>query len=165
MASGDRKKWREVEAFVGHHLDEPLELAEPQHFSPLETMEILWSLNEIFRPKFHRIRSEKYRGAHERKADDAIREFAHRRGDWDALPVGTWRVLLERHLQMLTVLAANAASGERVSMTLPRALPEDARLGFAMLFWLYRMKLPWRPDDRSAVELPEGAAETYLQRH
>ena len=103
--------------------------------------------------------------ASERRADDAIRDFAYRRGTWDALPVGTWRVLLERHLQMLTVLTANAAHGTQVSMTVPRELLESARLGFAVLFWLYRMKLQWPPDDRSAVALPEGAAETYLRPH
>ena len=163
--SRDKRRWREVEAYAEHHLDHPLEFAEPRHFSPMETIEILWPLNDVFRPNVHRIRTEKYRATYERKADDAIREFVYRPDTWDRLPTATWRVLLERHLQMLTVLAANHASGVQSLMSLPRGLPESARLGFAMLFWLYRMKLPWPVDDRAAVELPEGAVEAFLRPH
>ena len=165
-AALNRRKLRALDAFAARHLGYALEYAEPHPISPLETLSILWSLNDVFRPRLLELRAQQYSVGHETAADRAIVHFAREPGAdaWAELPAATWRVLLERHEQMLMTVAANHLSGRREFMAIPLGLPESARLGFAMLFWLYGMKLPWPPDGRPSLELPEGSAAEYLRR-
>lgn len=119
-------------------------------------MEIMWPLNDMFRARLHEIRTLPYDAAFEAEADAAIGRMADDAAEaWTGLSPGAWRVLLERHLQMLAVAAANMAAGNPL-MTLPPGPPlseGDLRVGLA-LTWLLRMKLPFPEADRARYEFP-----------
>jgi hypothetical protein len=122
----------------------------------MQIVEILWPLNDIFRPHSETIRIVKYDPRLESKADKAIEDFVFRdKKTWENMPLEIWRVLLERHIQMQVVAIANTKDNNSITR-LPGELPESARLGAVMLLLLHSMKLPFPPDDRSLFELPKG---------
>lgn len=127
-------------------------------------LEIMWPLNDLFRPRLHEIRALPYDPEFEAEADAAIERMAEdAAGAWAGLSPGAWRVLLERHLQMLVVATANMAVGNRL-MTLPPGPPltdEELRVALALL-WLLQMKLPFPAVDRSLHEFPpQPPAKTH----
>lgn len=148
------------EKIIGH----PLELSKPEPVSGWDLVVTLWPLNEIFQPVIHRVRTVKYRDRHEAPADQAILDFSvdPRAETWAGLPVGTWRVLLERHQQLMVVALANEMAGNTFTY-LPSTLPDDARLAGVMLLLLYQMKLPFPVADRSRLELPEGTPDPSMR--
>ena len=128
---------------------------EVEKLSGWRVVELLWPLNDMFRARWEKIRHLPYIAGFESHADAAIRAFAEApgAGTWAALPNGVWRVLLERHQQMIAVALANEAAGNPV-ISLPAGLSEDdQRIGLMLLF-LLEMKLPWPPTDRSRDPAP-----------
>lgn len=119
-------------------------------------MEIMWPLNDMFRARLHLFRHLPYDPAFEKQADEAILRLEHNPASaWENLPLEVWRVLLERHAQMLAVAAANMVAGNPLT-TLPPGPPlsdSDLRVGLAFL-WLLKMKLPFPAGDRSRYEFP-----------
>lgn len=144
----------------------PLMSQRPVYLSGLQVVEALWPLNEVFRPKLAMVRGLPYDPLFEREADEAIasRALGLPGADWDSLPAGAWRVLLERLQQAIVVAAANEAAGNLL-MPIPDGFPENARTAAAMLFLLHQMKLPFPIADRSDMTLPAGSAQASLQRH
>lgn len=129
-----------------------------------QVVELLWPLNERFRPLFQRIATVPYNDAFSADADTAIERMVFDSADWADLPAGVWRVLLERQQQMLRVALANEMTGTPL-MSLPAALPHGALPAAAMLFWLHGMRLPFPPADRSGSALPPAAALASLRPH
>lgn len=148
-----------LRAFLESNCGGPLEGLAPLRLSSDDVAAALWPLNDLFRPQMARVREQLYRPSFEAAADVAIERFvaAPVAGSWSAIEAGTWRVLLERHLQALTLVMAGDAG-----MTVPAQLPRAARTGAAMLFLLHQMKLPWPAADRSHFELPPGAVPGSL---
>lgn len=124
--------------------------------SPDQLLEHLWWLNDVFRPELARIVTLPYDASYEAEADEALSNLARddNTTSWAHCTPGAWRVLLERHIQMLLVATANMAAGESVITYLPKGMKaSDKRIGLALLF-LPRMKLPWPPEDRSGFVFP-----------
>lgn len=154
-------------AYMARRLGRSLDGVEPVAISPWGVIEILWPLNDLFRENIHQIRTLPYDPAFEKEADVAIEQFSRRPGKsgWESLSGRAWRVLLERHQQIMLVAMANEAAG-RPSMTrLPHGLPEDAELPALMLLLLHGMKLPYEPEERSVLELPDSPPDQPLRRH
>ena len=147
-------------------LGKPLDLIEPIPVTGWEVVETVWPLNEIFRPFLTRIRTVKYDERYEAAADAAIEKYVQSQSakTWDDLPAEVWRVLLERHQQLIIVALANEKEGNPVTI-LPSGLPASARLGGIMLLLLHGMKLPWPAEDRSQFEFPEGGSPSSLTQH
>lgn len=144
----------------------PLRAQRPVYLSGGQVAEALWPLNEAFRPKLAMIRSLPYDSTFELQADEAIvaRVFDLAGADWESLPAGAWRVLLERQQQAIAVAMANEKAGNPL-MPVPDGFPESARTAAAMLFVLHQMKLPFPVVDRSDMTLPSGSDRASLQRH
>jgi hypothetical protein len=156
-----------METFILQVMGRALDGLKPVPISGWQAVEALWPLNERFRPQVHQIRALPYLAAYEDEADAAIAALALNRpgADWSGLSGEAWRVLLERQQQILTVAVANEVAGNTKFMSIPSGLPKAAWTGFAMLFWLHRMKLPFPVEDRSGYELPAGTPPTSLRRH
>ena len=88
--------------------------------------------------------------------------------DWSAEPPGVWRVLLERHMQVLQLLALKAAEAGSWSapfMSVPEPAAPALRSKLAIVFLLHSTLLPFPIVERSGAELPGGAAPSSLTRH
>lgn len=97
-------------AFFERVLDCPLDSVPPVAVEGERVAQILWPLNALFRPQFERICSLPYRPRFEREADQGIEAFAEKpeAETWASLSPGAWRVLLERHQQMIMVALLNS---------------------------------------------------------
>ena len=139
----------------------------PVPVSGMGMVEIIWPLNEMFQPFITRIRTIKYDSKYEAAADKAIELYVRNPGIsvWDSLPGDVWRVLLERHNQLIATGMANEVAGNKNFTALPLGLPESARLGGIMLLWLHSMPLPFPPEDRSDFELPAGSQPASMTLH
>ena len=138
----------------------------PVELSGWEVVEIIWPLNNLFRPKWRHIRSVKYRIGFEKEADKAIEDFVVNpvAGIWDNLADGTWRVLLERYTQLIQLALANELADNPVTY-LPEGLPKASQLCGLMILLLHSMKLPWPPGDRSHLEKPAESPPESLRLH
>lgn len=147
-------------------LGKPLQNITPIPVTGWEVVEIVWPLNEIFRPFMTRIGTIKYDARYEAAADEAIEKYVRNQSakTWEKLHGEVWRVLLERHLQLMVVAIANERAGNPV-IVFPSGLPASARLGGIMLLLLHGMKLPWPAEDRSQFEFPEGGPPSSLTQH
>jgi hypothetical protein len=142
--------------YLEKNLIKPLSSCKPIPICGMKVVEILWPLNELFRPHYETIRIVKYYNKFETKADKAIENIVlHNKNAWDDMQLETWRVLLERHIQLQIVAIVNEKENNNVT-SLPYGLPEDAQQGALMLLLLHSMVLPFPPDDRSLFELPKG---------
>lgn len=150
------------ERIIGRPLNQTL----PVPVSGWEVVEIVWPLNEVFRSFLTRIRTIKYDQRFETSADEAIEQFVKNQKPetWKTLAGETWRVLLERHQQLIVVALANEMQNNKVTV-LPQGLPKNARLGGIMLLLLHSMILPWPSEDRSHFDLPEGGPPSSLTVH
>ena len=137
----------------------------PKPVSGWRVVEILWPLNDVFREHIHRIRSIKYRPEFEPEADKAIDLFAAdpRAESWASVSPGAWRVLLERHMQMMQVAQANEVAGNDIITVLPSGLPKICELSGIMLVLLREMSLPFPVIDRARLELPDGPPPVSLK--
>jgi hypothetical protein len=99
-------------------------------------MELMWPLNDVFRIRLHEIGSLTYDASFETEADSAIAALPENPSAWQAASPGAWRVLLERHVQMLEVALANALIGNPL-ITFPPgpALSDDEWRTGLMLLW------------------------------
>lgn len=149
------------ERFIGS-----LDNVQPVPVSGWRLIEILWPMNAVFRPYLERIRSIEYSPHFEAEADKAIEMFAEdpRAETWNDVSPGAWRVLLERHQQMLTVAQANEMIGNIVTV-LPAGIPKEAELPGVMLVLLHGMKLPFPLSDRSRLELPNIPPPESMMLH
>ena len=129
-------------------------------------VEILWPMNDVFRPYLERIRSIEYSPHFEAEADTAIERFAEdpRAETWNDVSPGAWRVLLERHIQMLRVARLNEMAGNIVTV-FPAGLPKEAELPGAMLLLLHGMKLPFPLSGISRLQLPEMPPPRSMRLH
>lgn len=136
-----------------------------QACSPSDLLEALWPLNDVFRPKMSRLQTLRYSPRFETEADDAVIAFASSpiAATWEGLTSGAWRVLAERHLQMLVVCTANMAAGEAAMWFIPQQLPAGDRTAAAVLEWLYGMTLPWPPRAPGSLELPASTHPGSMQ--
>ena len=139
----------------------------PVPLTAWEVLEILFPLNDIFRPQLEEIRATRYCAHYEWWADAAIEDFAaHPVAEaWHNLSPCVWRVLLERHQQMLVLAGANLSQGLPVFTVIPRGLPQRAYLPVMMLLWLHSMELPCPPKDRSKLDLPDCVSSRSLISH
>lgn len=119
----------------------------PVSLSGWEVAEALWPLNQYFRPHYQQFAGLPYNPAFEKQADIAQKRFVFE-GMWGPVSVEAWRVILERQQQTLVVALANEVDGNHL-MPVPHLLPKQAYTGFAVLFWLQGMKLPFPASDRS----------------
>jgi len=151
--------------FLEDTMGKPLDDCVPVPVSPDEYLEIMWSLNDVFKEHVHLINSVKYKKAFEKSADKAVEKFAFGDAERKTISSGTWRVLLERHKQMLTVALANKHAGESSITVLPHGFPEDQKQAALMLLLLRRMKLPYKVNDQQAVGwlASDGSAPLRLQ--
>jgi hypothetical protein len=143
--------------FLERQLGRSLDEAAPVKLRGWDVVEALWPLNDIFRPVHPLVRTVAYDWQYEASADIAIEQFAKEVGarSWDNLPVQTWRVLLERYVQLTKVALAVEADGRPLT-TMPSGLSRVALTAALMLALLHGMKLPWTPGDRSSDVLPSG---------
>lgn len=156
-----------VRAYFESVMGKPLDQIPPVSFSGRDVAEIVWPLNEVFRPFLTRIRTISYDPKYEAAADNAIERYVKNPvlATWNNLPGGVWRVLLERHQQLIMMAFASDIAGNTKFTSLPLGLPENARLGGIMLFWLHGMKLPFPIEDRAAFELPSGTSPASMTLH
>jgi hypothetical protein len=139
-----------------------------QKLSGWRIIELLWPLNDMFRARLHEIRGLPYRAEFEAEADAAIDalETSPNAKSWSTLSPGAWRVLLERHQQVLTAAAMMEATGEgQDTITIPAGLDEDHQRAALMLLWLRGMKLPFPVNDRAQLELPPRGAPAPWRPH
>lgn len=152
---------RFFERFLG-----PLNDIQSVPVSGWRLVEILWPLNDLFRQYLSRIKIIRYESRFEPEADKAIERFSEKPDPaaWGDISPGAWRVLLERHMQITVVALANEKEGSPITV-LPSGLPKDAELPGVMLLMLHQMKLPWPPEDRAGLELPEGPPPVSMKLH
>ena len=123
------------------------ENAAPSAVSPARYLQLMWPLNAAFKSKAARLATLAYDPLFEEDADQALLRLtsAMPAKAWKKCSIGCWRVLYERHTQMLMLAMTNDAEGARSLTQLPAGLNEDQqRTGLALTFML-RMKLPWPP--------------------
>lgn len=152
---------RYLESRLGVDLDS----VKPIPLTGWQVVEILWPLNDVFRPHLHAVRRLSYQPDFEDDADRAIETFVLQGNPkaFSGYRPETWRVLLERHQQMLMVALANEAAGNHVTY-LPAELQDDARLPALMLALLHEMELPFPVADQGSLELPPGAPPSSLRQ-
>lgn len=162
------KRFELQQQLVERTLGLALESTRPVDMSIEEVTQALWPLNERFRPHLAQIQSLAYDQRLEGAADGAVERLVLHGAAWDGEPSGVWRVLLERHLQVMQLLALKA--GEAGSWTAPfLSVPEPAdaalRARLAIVFVLHSTPLPFAVAERSGAALPQGNAPGTLTRH
>lgn len=153
---------------VQQALGRPLETTRPVQMSIDQVQRALWPLNALFRPHMAQIQSLAYDHAAEAAADEAVAQMVLRGASWEQESAGVWRVLLERHLQVQTLLALKAAeAGTWNAPFMPVPEPADSalRTRLAIVFLLHSTPLPFPVAERSTAELPQGNAPGTLTRH
>lgn len=153
---------------VQHALGRPLETMLPVRMSVDQVTEALWPLNDRFRPHMAQIQSLAYDKTLEGAADIAIEQLVLVDADWSAERPGVWRVLLERHLQVLQLCAlkaAEAGSWAAPLMSVPDPASPALRAKLAVAFFLHSTPLPFAVADRADAQLPQGNVAGTLTRH
>jgi hypothetical protein len=147
----------ELHAFFVVATGEPEDQWGALALSPWDLIEALWPLNDVFRPHMARLKTVPYSAGHEMAADAAVLAFAEKGAvAWTPLNAAVWRVLLERHTQMLMTCTANAKAGREVMWTIPAQLPGALRTRAAVLEWWLRMTLPFPVLEGEHLQLPSG---------
>lgn len=133
-----------------------IDVRNPQSVSGWRVIELLWPLNDLFRPRLHEIGPLPYDPAYEPAADAALNTLVEPSpAPWRNLPPPVWRVLLERQLQAIETAGLHHIQTDGAPFTmLPRGLSEADLSTFAAVLLLHGMKLPLPPADRSAHEFP-----------
>jgi len=119
--------------------------------SPARYLWLMWEWNAVFKAKAARLAALSYDPLFEEDADKALLRLtsASPAKAWKRCSTGCWRVLYERHVQMLMLAMTNQAERATMLVQLPAGLDDDQqRTGLALIFML-RMKLPWAPAMRS----------------
>jgi len=154
----NRKGFDLAVSYAERVLGRPMADVPPIRLSGSDVISIVWPLNDIFRPHMDRTKSVRYEARYEPEADEAVETFAgHASVDvWLSVSAGAWRVLLERHVQVLMLAKANLAAAHPVTI-IPHGLPEKSKLPWIMLTLLHSMALPFPVEDRSSFVIPTGA--------
>ncbi len=158
--------FEEAMAYFARCLGSDWQSSPPLSISGWRVIELLWPLNPVFRQHLAEIRSIRYLPRFAAEADAAIIAAVDRpiSEAWAEASPGAWRVLLERHQQMVSVAMANERAGQHVT-AMPHGLDEDQQRAALMLLLLLRMKLPFPIADRSRLELPDGPPPSSFLRH
>ncbi|MES1936679.1 hypothetical protein C27AD_10026 [Salinisphaera hydrothermalis C27AD] len=156
-----------AEQIAEQALGAPAEALEWEPITPTELGELLWQLEDVFRPYFRIISACPYLPKSERAADDAALNLADapRPETLFMLAAPTLRVLFERHRQMLTVAGLNSATGSESIMRMPVNAEPHLRLQIAIAFWLCEMTLPMPVSDQSQIEPPPDPRGSSSIRH
>lgn len=157
---------RQLEAFFTNQLGDGWQHRPFISLDGMEVVEALWPINQLFRQHHALIGSIRYSAQFEKEADAALKLFVEG-GTWtsDAPSAGAWRVLMERHIQSMTVALANHVQGNKRVMSIPQGLPIPRRTPAAMLWLQWAMVLPFPVEDRASYEWPEASAADKLSRH
>lgn len=118
-----------------------------------DVLEILWPMNDMFRARLPNIRKLPYDPSFEEEADRII--VAWSKNESMEGSDGAWRVLLERHQQLLVIAMANKVQNNPVTV-MPEGLSAQEQLVGLALLLLLRMKLPFPPRDVSGLTVPAG---------
>lgn len=154
-----------IQAYVLQATGQALQTFSPVPLSATTVLQTLWPMHERFRPALYQIRSVAYSPTFEVEANEAIEALLLQGDDWADLSPGAWRVLLERHQQLLLVALMLERQGKPMSQV-PDGVGEAVQSAVAIADLLHSMKLPLPPEDRSAFELPAGAhVESTLRQH
>jgi len=119
--------------------------------SPARYIQLMWEWNAVFKGKAARLAALGYDPLFEEHADKALLRLtaADPSKAWKRCSTGCWRVLYERHVQMLMLAMTKEAERATFLTHLPAGLDEERqRTGLALICML-RMKLPWAPAMRS----------------
>lgn len=132
----------------------------------MEVVEALWPMNDVFRAHHDQISSIAYSAEFETEADQALQLFVEG-NTWtsNSPSPGAWRVLMERHLQSLTMAVANDLHGNKQFMPIPQGLPVSARQAAAMLWLQWAMALPFPVKSRASFHWPDTLPPGSLTRH
>ncbi|ECC9274884.1 hypothetical protein DSM88_04690 [Salmonella enterica subsp. enterica] len=114
-----------------------------------DIIEILLPISEQFTPVISQISGFPYQSRYEQEADKAIKALVLRNTNWklETLPIEVWRVLLERHIQ--TILFCEEKAHLDSLMFIPVGMTDRPKLKYAVVFWWYAMKLPYKVDEES----------------
>ena len=165
QTGGKMNRLELIRAYVQQLTGQSLEFFSPQPFSPDQVQRALWPLNARFRPHMAQIGSVAYAATFEAEADAAVQALVLDDDDWSGVSPGAWRVLLERHVQLLFVAQQLASSGQPMTQV-PARLAEQNQARVAIAALLHSMKLPLQPADRAGFDLPAGGLpESSLRRH
>lgn len=157
-----------MQRLVQQALGQPLEGTLPVGMSIEQVVQALWPLNDRFRPHLAQIQSLPYDARLAGAADEALQRLLLLDADWSSEPSAVWRVLLERQLQVLQLLALKAGEAGRWDapfFSVPQVADAALRARLAIAFLLHSTSLPFEVADRSAAALPQGAAPGTLTRH
>ena len=130
--------------YFARWLGESWETAPPMELTGSEVVQLLWPLNDVFRPRIQNMNDVPYDPNLGIAADFAI-DAAVETLDLAVLAdadLRAIRVLLERTAQTMT---AATAFREEMFMELPAGLSGELRLFAAILILLRSMELPWPP--------------------
>ena len=165
-ASHDRR-FALMEQLVLQETGVPLRNLRPVPLSIDEAAKSLWPINKRLKPNLEQISALPYDKRFESQADAAVSALALAGDEWLELPAPVWRVLLERQIQCLELLAlkaAEAGSWQAPFMSAPDGIPAPLRQRLAVLFLLFETPLPFPISDRVGSALPSGAVVGTLTR-
>lgn len=156
--------------YCEERLGRPLDTTQPVAIAPWQGMELLFRFNTMFAARTEMLKSVQFDEAFDAHADGALCQFAKDDAfdGWLKLNAGGWRILYERHLYALTVMAANAAANEPVISHLPEGLDEERQ---ARALWLQFLLGGARRIDRRLVpkampgDIPRFPGEASLKQH
>lgn len=149
-------------------LGRPLASTRPLSLSIDTVVAALWPLNKRFASHAAQIDPLAYNAALAPAADAAIERLLLQGDDWTAEPPAVWRVLLERQLQVLTLLALRAGEAGSWSahfMSVPESADAALQSRLAIAFALHSTPLPFPIVARSAGDLARMPAPGSRTRH
>jgi len=161
------RRFELMEQLVLQETGVPLRSLRPVPLSIDEATESLWPINRRLRPNLEQIGALPYDQRFEPQADAAVAALALAGDEWLELPAPVWRVLLERQIQCLQLLAfkaAEAGSWQAPFMSVPDGTPAPLRQRLAVLFLLFETALPFPVTDRSGAALPPETMAGPLTR-
>ena len=137
--------------YFARWLGEGWETAPPTELTGQQVAQLLWPLNDLFRPRIRRMSDVPYDPHFSAGADFAIDAAVEtldlaRLADAD---LRSMRVLLERLAQTLT---ATTALRDEPFMEVPADLSEELQRFAVILIVLRSMELPWPPGGPLSVE-------------
>ena len=151
---------------VERTLGKPLDTMPPVHMTINQAAQALWPLNDRFRPRLEQIQALPYDKAQEAAADAAVERLVLDDSDWSGEQLGVWRVLWERHSQVLTLLglkATEAGSWDAPFIPVPEPASASLRNKLAIAFLLHSTPLPFPIAERAGMAQPSPAPGVPLQ--
>lgn len=127
----------------------PLQESLMENMRGADVIDLLLPMSEMFIPVINQISGIPYQTKYTKDADQAIKEFAlkNTKCTWEDLPAEVWRILLERHIQTITLCAEKSHLNSL--MFIPVGMTDRSKLKYVVVFWWYAMKLPYKVDEES----------------